>query len=68
MTHKQIEEMSLAERVSTMEALWRSITAENPEPRSPSWHKKVLEQRRRKIAGGKATYLTLGQLRDKLTT
>ncbi|MCX6936556.1 MAG: addiction module protein [Verrucomicrobia bacterium] len=49
-----------------MEALWDSITHTGTEVKSPTWHKSILEKRQRKIASGKATYLTLSQLKEKL--
>ncbi len=58
--------MSLAERVSAMEALWDSMTAEGSAVKSPTWHKTVLAERRSKIASGKATYVSLAQLKAKL--
>lgn len=66
MTSEQIKKMSLADRVSAMEALWDSMTLTSVEVKSPIWHKQVLARRRKKIAAGKATYLTLTQLKEKL--
>jgi len=41
----QIKEMSLKEKLMTMEALWDDLCHEEERLDSPDWHKPVLEQR-----------------------
>ncbi|MCL4788191.1 MAG: addiction module protein [Verrucomicrobia bacterium] len=62
-----IEQMTLTERIKAMELLWRSITAEPASVVSPAWHGEVLQKRRAKIESGKAEFLTLAQLKKRLT-
>ena len=62
----EIERMSLAERLQAMELLWRSMVAAPDKLESPSWHKKVLQQRLAKVEAGKGEFLTLAQLKKRL--
>ena len=62
----EIKRMSFAERLQTMELLWRSMAAVPDKLESPSWHKKVLQQRLAKVEAGKGEFLTLAQLKKRL--
>ena len=62
----EIERMSLAERLQTMELLWRSMAAAPDKVKSPDWHKKILAKRLAKIEAGKGEFLTLAQLKKRL--
>lgn len=62
----EIERMSLADRLQTMELLWRSMAREPARLASPAWHKKVLSQRLAKVAAGKGEFLSLTQLKQRL--
>ena len=62
-----IERMSFAERLQAMELLWRSLSAEPDKLESPAWHKKVLEKRLAKVEAGKGRFLTLAQVKKRLT-
>ena len=61
-----IKRMSLAERLKTMELLWRSMSAQPEKLQSPTWHKKILDKRLSKIEVGKGKFLTLAQLKKRL--
>jgi putative addiction module component (TIGR02574 family) len=62
----EIERLSLAERLQTMELLWRSMSSEPEKLESPDWHKKVLQKRLAKVEAGKGEFLTLTQLKKRL--
>jgi hypothetical protein len=62
----EIKRMSLAERMETMELLWRAISSEADSVVSPAWHGEILRKRRAKIESGKAKFLTLAQLKKRL--
>jgi len=64
---EQIERMTLAQRMEAMELLWRSLSAEPDRVASPAWHRDVLQQRRAKIESGKAEFLTIAELKKRLT-
>ena len=63
MTLTEIEKMSVIERLQTMEKLWDSLCHEETEIESPEWHKDILESRRNKIKEGKATFISLEDLK-----
>ena len=62
----EIKQMSRTEKLQAMELLWRSMSAAPDKLESPSWHKKVLQQRLAKISAGKSEFLTLTQLKKRL--
>lgn len=63
MDTREIRNMSRAERLAAMEALWESLTQEQVEVESPDWHADILEQRKQKIEAGKAEFISLEKLR-----
>ena len=62
----EIERMTVAERLQTMEQLWRSFSTEPERLSSPAWHKKVLAKRLAKIESGRGEFLTIAQLKKRL--
>ena len=65
MTIAEISKMSLQERLKTMEALWDSLTHESIEIKSPEWHEDILLERKEKIKNGKASFISLDELKSK---
>lgn len=65
MTINEIARMSKIERLQTMEALWDSLIHESTEIDSPEWHQDVLSDRREKIKGGEARFMTIDELKTK---
>lgn len=61
MNISDIKNMSTAKRLQIMEEIWDTFTYEEIE--SPKWHEKVLKSRKAKIAGGKAKFLSLKELK-----
>ncbi len=64
MTITEIKNMSIIERLQAMEELWDSLCREESEIESPEWHKDILESRRKKIKEGKATFISLDDLKS----
>ena len=62
----EIEKMTQAERLSTMETLWDALCHQQPEPDSPDWHEDILAERRRKIESGEARFISLEDAKRKL--
>ncbi len=62
----EVEQMTGTEKVQAMELLWRSMSAVPKQVESPSWHKKVLQQRLAKVEAGKGKFLTVAQLKKRL--
>ncbi|MCF6226594.1 MAG: addiction module protein [Xanthomonadales bacterium] len=65
MTIADISKMSVIERLQTMEALWDSLTGEPTEIKSPKWHEEILSERKEKIEGGLASFISLEELKSK---
>jgi hypothetical protein len=63
----EIERMTLVERMETMELLWRSLSSKPGSLVSPAWHGKVLQKRLAKIESGQAEFLTVAQLKKRLS-
>jgi putative addiction module component (TIGR02574 family) len=63
MDTREIKNMSRAERLKAMEALWDSLVEEEAEIESPDWHRDILEERKVKIESGKAEFISLEKLR-----
>jgi len=61
----EIEKMSTAERLQTMEILWDALLHEKVEINSPGWHRDVLEERKIGIANGDAKFLSLKELKAR---
>lgn len=63
-----IKGMSPAERLRAMELLWRSFAGANHEIPSPDWHGKVLSGRLAKVEAGEGSFLTIPQLKSRLSS
>jgi len=63
----EIERMSLAERLQTMELLWGSISRNPERVPSPAWHGEVLKKRLARVEGGGGEFLTVAQLKERLS-
>jgi len=62
---KAIDEMSNAEKVSTMEYIWNALIAQYSAA-VPDWHGDVLAARRRKIEAGEVEYLSVEESEARL--
>lgn len=61
-----IEQMSVEDRLRTMELLWASLICAPEAVPSPSWHETVLRERLAKIRRGEGRFLTLDELKSTL--
>ncbi len=52
-----LSEMSVEEKLQTMEALWQSLSADPAAIESPAWHEEELEDRERKIASEETKFV-----------
>jgi putative addiction module component (TIGR02574 family) len=50
-------EMSVEEKLQTMEALWQSLSANPGAVESPAWHENELREREQNIASGKSEFV-----------
>lgn len=52
----QLDQLSTAEKISTMEYLWDDLCRHADKVASPDWHGEVLAQRERSVVKGEVTY------------
>ena len=62
----QIDKLSTTERLSAMEQLWDALSRGEAQLPSPDWHGDVLAARKTAAEQGRARFLTLDQLRERL--
>ena len=55
-TKLPLRTMSIQEKLAAMEELWEDLSRSPDAIESPEWHGKVLEERRQRIADGKAQF------------
>lgn len=61
----EIERMSVAERLRTIEQIWDSLYRNAEHVPSPECHAEVLADRKARAERGDAKFLTLDQLRSR---
>jgi hypothetical protein len=54
---EQVRQMSLHEKLLVMEAIWDEISREEAILEVPQWHKDLLDERERQVAGGQAHFI-----------
>ena len=54
-----INKLTVTERVQAMEILWGLMSDANEEYESPDWHADVLAERKRRIASGEASFMSV---------
>ncbi len=52
-----LKDMTLHEKLAAMESLWEDIARSPESIESPTWHKDILDERRQRIAEGKAQFM-----------
>lgn len=62
----EIEQMSVVQKLQTMELIWKSLATDENRVESPLWHQTVLESRLKKVEAGKGKFLTIAQLKKRL--
>lgn len=61
----QLDQMSVEEKIQTMELLWDSLCQAPADLESPDWHREILQERQRKIDAGEAVFLSLEELKAR---
>ena len=51
-----LKDMTLHEKLVAMELLWEDLTRSPESVESPAWHKDILDERRGRVAEGKARF------------
>ena len=64
MKQHEIANMSVAEKLQAIEALWDAL--DDQEIETPQWHHDVLAERVRKLDSGEAKLISLDELKKQL--
>jgi putative addiction module component (TIGR02574 family) len=62
---QEVSRLTNAERFELLEAIWDSLE-DKDEIESPEWHEMVLAERAAQIESGKAQFLSVEQLKERL--
>jgi hypothetical protein len=52
-----LKDMTLQEKLAAMELLWEDLARFPESVESPDWHKDILDERRERVAEGKAQFV-----------
>jgi putative addiction module component (TIGR02574 family) len=61
-----LDKMTVEEKLKAMEAIWRSLSAHEENVPVPAWHKQVLDERQRQIDAGKAVFISLEEMKERV--
>jgi hypothetical protein len=65
-----LDQMTTAEKLRVMEALWADLSRNEQEIESPPWHEQVLRERAERVRSGQESFIAWEtakqQLRDRL--
>lgn len=62
----QLEQMTTAEKLETMELLWDNLCHKLNDVPSPHWHKTLLQEREERVATGKETFFDLDDAKKRI--
>ncbi|MBK9153336.1 MAG: addiction module protein [Chloracidobacterium sp.] len=65
-TIPDIDEMTPAQQIELMEALWKSMSERNVNHEPPDWHLRYLEEREQAIANGEDSFVNLEEFENDL--
>ena len=63
-----IEEMTAAQHIELMEALWKNMSERNVNNDPPGWHREYLADREKAIDNGEDSFISLDELEADLRT
>ena len=61
-----LEQMSVADKLATMEAIWASLCVKPVDVDSPAWHQEVLADRTKRLESGEATVCEWSEAKKRL--
>lgn len=65
-TIPEIDEMTAAQRIELMEALWKNMSERNVNGEPPDWHREYLSDREKAIANGEDSFIGLDAFEEEL--
>jgi hypothetical protein len=61
-----LNEMSVEEKLQTMETIWQDLSANPEQIESPAWHEEELRVREAQIESGEAKFLDWEKAKDEI--
>ena len=61
-----LDQMSVAEKLTTMEAIWASLCCRPVDVESPEWHEQVLADRTERLESGESTVSEWSEAKRRL--
>lgn len=61
-----LEQMTVAEKLQVMEAIWSSLCSNPGDVEAPAWHAEVLNERRQRLESGEATVSDWSEAKKRL--
>jgi hypothetical protein len=61
-----LAEMSVAEKLAAMEAIWADLSRHAPDQMMPAWHAEILEDRERRLAAGQEEVMDWEEAKRRL--
>lgn len=65
-TIPEIADMTPAQQIELMEALWKNMSERNVNNEPPEWHREYLADREKAIANGEDSFTSLDEFEDDL--
>ncbi len=65
-TIPDIDEMTAAQKIELMEALWKNMSERNVNSESPDWHRQYLADREKALASGEDAFISLDEFESDL--
>jgi nucleoside phosphorylase len=61
-----LNEMSVEEKLETMETIWKSLSASPEGIESPAWHEEELRVREARVASGEAKFIDWQEAKEEI--
>jgi putative addiction module component (TIGR02574 family) len=61
-----LDQMTVEEKLRAMEAIWQSLSKDEDKIPVPEWHKRVLDERQVRIDTGKAKFISLEAMKERV--
>jgi hypothetical protein len=61
-----LNEMSVEEKLETMEAIWENLSANPDQIESPAWHEEELRVREARVASGEAKFVDWEKAKEEI--
>ena len=60
----EIKNMPTKEKIALMEEIWDALSCDEAKIDSPSWHKEILDERKKLIQTGRTKFVSINELKS----